>query len=87
MKITKMTAEAFIDMRGGQQRGAKPSDLVQAVYDLQEGEAFQTPCKWNHTSLNGCGGSNTVNTAARRRDFGVRTTCRNGIFYVMKVPK
>ena len=88
MEFTPITKEEF-PMRY-QKGGRHASPFAVAVRALDEiGAGFSTPCLWSHVgndaNRRGCPGTMTAHQVAKRAGIHVRTTCQDGIFYVLRI--
>jgi hypothetical protein len=55
--------------------GEMPPNYSDWLRSLAPGEAFRTPCIWEHAG-GGCPGGKNIHSAARRVGIQVRTTCK-----------
>ena len=83
----RISAEEFEAVRQNARmgRGGVPAQESVAVAKLNIGEALKTPCRWMHNKHKVCSGATTVGGYARRHGRTVRTTCRDGTLYVMRI--
>lgn len=80
--IERVTKEEFLSLG---QRGRVPSPENILASSLQPGEAFKFACRWNHSSVNGCPGSQIMNSYAARHGYRITTRCRDGMLYIMRL--
>ena len=68
--------------------GRRSGPETKAVLALAVGEALKYPCRWKHTHYKGnhyCGGGHVIHAGVKRYGISIRTTCQNGVLYVMRV--
>ena len=90
MDFTPIRAAEFPEPANGPGRGKPLSPFSKAVRGLVLGSGFSMPCKWTHGKNGGCPGRGAVQnikTGIRQTDatFNVRTRCKDGTFYVLRV--
>ena len=98
MNITPITSAEFPkpDWRRG--RGKPLSPLGKAIRELVVGSGFSMPCEWIHdkSKRTGCPGTiqihnilqhirNRTGDSGHDATFRVRTRCKDGTFYVLRV--
>jgi hypothetical protein len=91
MEVTPITSMQFpVPIATGRDQSG---ELATAIQGLKIGTGVSTPCIWKHHgkpsrySPNGmaCRGTSTAHSAARRGGIRVRTACRDGVFYVLRI--
>ena len=55
-----------------------------AMEKLEVGQGFKCPCRWKHDSQGRCQGTSLTGKVAERDGFSLKSTCRDGVFYVLR---
>ena len=84
-KVTKVTKIDSTEIPEGFRMGRPLTEETVAIRALLPGEAIRFPCRWKHSRI--CHGYSSAVVAAKRAGFRIRSGCRDGVVYVMRLPE
>ena len=84
-KVTKVTKIDSTEIPEGFRMGRPLTEETVAIRALLPGEAIKFPCRWKHSRI--CHGYGLAHQTAKRAGFRIRSVCRDGVGYVMRLPE